>query len=1095
MTTVAFIDTLGLCYDGSTLHKRGLGGSESAVISISRELVKLGFDVTVFNDCYSDDCKPGIYDGVEYAPLAYINNYEKFDVFIASRSVVSFMPDSRKHEFKWASKLPNIERVAMASTYRVLWMHDTFCDGDLYIEKLVTTGRIHSIFTLSDWHTAYVTNCNHGKRRNFETLKPHIFQTRNGINLYHEEVDVTKKDRNLFVYNASVTKGMVPLVEKIWPKFKKMHPDAKLIVVGGYYKFREDQGPDAQELKHQELVEKCKNLDITFTGVITQKEIASILVRASFMMYPSAFPETFGISSLESLAYNTPIITCNHGALEETAVDLACYKIKYAIEPNVLFTEIDTDSQCDLFVHQASLAYQTGYLHQQKMHACNQVKAVCTWDTVALQWKQHFYKQLDQYLSIDDYRQVKEINERVRKVFNRSFINAEERVENYNDPCQWPFSIIVPVYNAEDYIEKCLHSILAQDYDVYDVYVIDDASTDNTFQIILDFKAKYDNENRINVIENTRNMGAVYNQVNTINRYCDEEDVILLIDGDDWLANDPTIFKRINNLYHKEAEFTYGSCWSLADNIPLIAQPYPESIKQSKDYRNYKFNWGLPYTHLRTFRASLIRDADLSNFKNERGEWYRAGGDNAVFYTAIEAADPKNVICVPDILYVYNDKNPLNDYKVNGEEQNQAAKKIVDVGKKEEKMKKILIAIPTAKYIESETFKSIYDLEIPDGYEIEFQYFYGYQIDQIRNLIANWAKHYDYLFSVDSDIILPKNTLTKMIAADKDIISGLYIQRHVDRQVVELYQVANGGIINIPYSLLEKPQVVEVAGCGFGCVLIKNKVFTTMQYPHFVYQSALTMEGTVSEDVYFCKKARELGFTVWADTSIICDHVGSYKFSPYTYTERNIEKVFQQDILPKDHVAYLEKLDVKPKVIYDIGACVKHWARHAERLWDSKVYLFDANSNLRKLYDKVGNEYYLGVLSDDNKVVKFYEDGFNLGGNSYYKENTTHYNESHSKNVRADTLNNVVAERNWTLPDMIKLDVQGAEVDILKGASQILTNCKDIIIEAQVIDYNVGAPKEAEVIEFMNSIGYALKSKITNNTTDNDYHFVKTSES
>ncbi len=63
---LAIIDVLGLSYDGSTLEKRGLGGSESATIRISRELVKLGINVTVYNDCESDDCNPGIYDGVNY---------------------------------------------------------------------------------------------------------------------------------------------------------------------------------------------------------------------------------------------------------------------------------------------------------------------------------------------------------------------------------------------------------------------------------------------------------------------------------------------------------------------------------------------------------------------------------------------------------------------------------------------------------------------------------------------------------------------------------------------------------------------------------------------------------------------------------------------------------------------------------------------------------------------------------------------------------------------------------------------------------------------------------------------------------------------
>jgi hypothetical protein len=108
---ICFVDTLGLCYDGDTLLRRGLGGSESACILVSKELVKLGFDVTVFNDCSSDDCTPGTYDGVKYIPLSEIEKYSNFDIFIGSRSVVSFVPNEYKTQFKWSENLPNIEKV------------------------------------------------------------------------------------------------------------------------------------------------------------------------------------------------------------------------------------------------------------------------------------------------------------------------------------------------------------------------------------------------------------------------------------------------------------------------------------------------------------------------------------------------------------------------------------------------------------------------------------------------------------------------------------------------------------------------------------------------------------------------------------------------------------------------------------------------------------------------------------------------------------------------------------------------------------------------------------------------------------------------
>ena len=214
-------------------------------------------------------------------------------------------------------------------------------------------------------------------------------------------------------------------------------------------------------------------------------------------------------------------------------------------------------------------------------------------------------------------------------------------------------------------------------------------------------------------------------------------------------------------------------------------------------------------------------------------------------------------------------------------------------------MKKILIAVPCSKYIEPETFKSIYDLEIPSGCEVEFKIATGDQIDQIRNKIAEWAANYDYLLSVDSDIVIPKDALVKMLAADKDIVSGLYIQRIPDTHTLEVYMVdSTGGLSNIPYELL-KPYngLAEIAGCGFGCCLVKGEVFRTMEYPHFYYQSALDHKDTISEDIYFCKKARDLNFKVWVDTTIVCDHKGTmfFKVNQETQVKNDEPKQIEQE--------------------------------------------------------------------------------------------------------------------------------------------------------------------------------------------------------
>lgn len=902
MLKVAIIDVIGLTYDGTTLEKYGLGGSESAIIYMAKELQQLGLDVTVFNHCSDSRAKEGVYDGVNYVNITRLHEQNNYtcDVMIASRTVIPFIPDEYWGMFNYPHPTNVFTQLKNSAKHKILWLHDTFCSGDHLLEELVVNNHIDEIFTLSDFHTTYITNCAHGRRRNFEVLKNKVFMTRNGAKKWIPEVDITQKDPTRFIYNASITKGMLPLLERVWPEVKKRIPEAKLTVIGGYYRFRDGSPPDEQEMKFHEITakEEFQTLNVTFTGIIPQGEIAQHLANASFMIFPGAFPETFGISSLESLLYNTPLITTRFGALEETAVDMACYKMDYAIEPNSLFPDININEQVAKFVELTCYAYHNRYLHQQKMHYCNIVHDIAGWDTVALQWKQHIYKKLGLYLPVDEYRTVTRINQKVHEIFQRRYSNVEEWGSVKSFPEQH-ISVVTPFYNAQNYIAECILSVASQDYDNYRMFLIDDASTDDSFAIAEQTIASLPEhvQQKFILKKNSENQGAVHNHVACFSDL-DDNDIVMMLDGDDKLMPDNTIFQYYNTVYDGTTEFTYGSMWSQVDNIPLIAQEYPVSVKMSKSYRQHIFNWGIPYTHLRTFKKYLVNNIPIDNFKDAEGNWFRAGGDNATFYNIIEQADPRKVKALQKIVYSYNDTNPLNDYKVNLTEQNATSSYIrsnqvasiptVDTQpfllkpSTSKTTKRILLAIPTAKYIEVETFKSIYDLQVPDDVELTFQYFYGYNIDQVRNLIAQWAESYDYLFSVDSDIILPADTLVKMLAHDVDVVSGVYIQRKDNVEIPEIYRKNEyGGVSNVPIDvLLAKRSLQEIDGCGFGCVLVKSHVIRKMGYPQFVYKSALDHINTVSEDVYFCRRAQEVGASLFVDTSIICNHVGKTYFYP-----------------------------------------------------------------------------------------------------------------------------------------------------------------------------------------------------------------------
>jgi hypothetical protein len=263
---IVIVDLIGLEFHGDTLKEKGLGGSESAVIHMSRELQKLGLEVTIYCKCN----KPGVYNGVLYRNLDKMNeDHNKYDIMISMRSCVPFIPLYMRQEVidKTGHDMLITSNLVKNSKYKVVWMHDIFCIGDDYLEMLLTEGFVNEVFTLSDWHTSHVSNLvseNEFSKRNYAVIKNKIFQTRNGVACYIDEVDITKKDKNLFVYNASITKGMEPLLEACWPRIKELIPSAKLIIVGGYYKWpNQYMGPE--EARYNDFVNKYEGvMDIHF---------------------------------------------------------------------------------------------------------------------------------------------------------------------------------------------------------------------------------------------------------------------------------------------------------------------------------------------------------------------------------------------------------------------------------------------------------------------------------------------------------------------------------------------------------------------------------------------------------------------------------------------------------------------------------------------------------------------------------------------------------------------------------------------------------------------------------------------------------------
>lgn len=219
-----------------------------------------------------------------------------------------------------------------------------------------------------------------------------------------------------------------------------------------------------------------------------------------------------------------------------------------------------------------------------------------------------------------------------------------------------------------------------------------------------------------------------------------------------------------------------------------------------------------------------------------------------------------------------------------------------------------------------------------------------------------------------------------------------------------------------------------------------------------------------------------------------------------TYVRNHIFRESLKNDTPTDHISYLEKLKsegFEPKVIYDIGSCVLHWTKTAKKLWpDATFILFDASTSVEFLYTEYN--YHIGVLTkNDGESLTFYQNDLNQGGNSYFKEighenSKFLFNEETATARIGATLDTVVKNRGFPLPDLVKIDVQGAEKDLITGGEATLASCKHLIVEMQKVNYNEGAPLVGETMPYIESLGFTCVAPLfCDGGPDGDYGFVR----
>ena len=210
---------------------------------------------------------------------------------------------------------------------------------------------------------------------------------------------------------------------------------------------------------------------------------------------------------------------------------------------------------------------------------------------------------------------------------------------------------------------------------------------------------------------------------------------------------------------------------------------------------------------------------------------------------------------------------------------------------------KTLIAIPCMDQVPALFAQSLSTMRMVGECQIAFQI--GSLIYTSRDDLARYAmkEGFDYVLWLDSDMVFPEDFHERMLKTltenNLDILSGIYYKRKPPYSPVIFDKMQLKGKI-WDYSWLDDvpDSLFEVGACGFGCVLLKTEVLMSVQLKHGYLFHPMQNGG---EDVAFCVRARDCGYRIMCDPTIVCGHVGNVVITDTLYKQyRSLSDTIKQ---------------------------------------------------------------------------------------------------------------------------------------------------------------------------------------------------------
>ena len=207
-----------------------------------------------------------------------------------------------------------------------------------------------------------------------------------------------------------------------------------------------------------------------------------------------------------------------------------------------------------------------------------------------------------------------------------------------------------------------------------------------------------------------------------------------------------------------------------------------------------------------------------------------------------------------------------------------------------EKAGEVFIGMPCDGYIPIDVLPAYMDLKKPKHY---FRTNNIVPLDAARNQMVKEflvkSPSATHMLLWDSDVKPEAEHLMMLWEHDEPIVSGLLFKKLPPFEplmsLITMDQYGNRGYVPLKMWEDGKPYYVDAVGLGF--ILIRKDVFQNIPYPWFKFTD-------LSEDYYFCQKARDAGYKIKVDTRVIPDHISDRL--PIT---KDIFARYQQDLIAK----------------------------------------------------------------------------------------------------------------------------------------------------------------------------------------------------